>query len=59
MNGVYLFADFCAGHVFGFANGQARDLGISTNSLSSFGQDASGELYVLSLSAGVLRVDPA
>jgi glucose/arabinose dehydrogenase len=59
MNGVYLFADFCVGHVFGLANGQVRDLGISTNSLSSFGQDASGELYVLSLSAGVLRVDPA
>jgi len=59
MNGVYLFADFCVGHFFGLANGQVRDLGISTTSLSSFGQDASGELYVLSLSSGVFRVDPA
>jgi glucose/arabinose dehydrogenase len=59
MNGVYLFADFCVGHVIGLANGQARDLGIAASNLSSFGQDASGELYVLSLSGGVSRIDPA
>ena len=59
MNGVYLFADFCAGHVFGLAGGQVRDLGISKGSLSSFGEDASGELYVLSLSDGVFRIDPS
>jgi glucose/arabinose dehydrogenase len=59
MNGVYLFADFCAGHVFGLANGQARDLGMSMSNLSSFGEDASGEMYVLSLSDGVFRIDPS
>ncbi|MBV9410513.1 MAG: hypothetical protein JO148_02870 [Acidimicrobiia bacterium] len=59
MDGVYLFGDFCVGHVFAFANGEVRDLGIAVSNLASFGQDANGELYVLSLSDGVLRIDPA
>ncbi len=59
MNAVYLFADFCVGHVFGWYPGQVRDLGISVGNLASFGQDANGELYVLSLSDGVFRIDPA
>jgi hypothetical protein len=59
MTGVYLYADFCVGHVFGVVNGQTRDLGIATSNLSSFGEDAAGELYVMSLSGGVFRIDPA
>jgi hypothetical protein len=47
------------GHVFGLLGGQVRDLGISTGSLASFGQDAGGELYVLSLTGGVSRIDPS
>src|SRR5581483_75281 len=43
LSGVYLYGDFCFGHVFGVSNGQARDLGISTTNLSSFGEDAAGE----------------
>jgi glucose/arabinose dehydrogenase len=59
MNGVYLFADFCVGHVMGLANGQVRDLGMTASNLASFGEDLNGELYVLSLSGGVSRIDPA
>jgi len=59
MNGVYLFADECAGHVMGLANGQVRDLGVTQSNLASFGEDAGGELYVLSLSNGVFRIDPS
>jgi glucose/arabinose dehydrogenase len=59
LNAVYLFADFCVGHVFGLYLGQVRDLGIAVGNLASFGQDAGGELYVLSLSDGVFRIDPA
>jgi len=59
MNGVYLFSDECVGHVMGLASGQVRDLGIAQSNLASFGQDASGELYVLSLSGGVFRIDPS
>ena len=59
MNGVYLFADFCRGHVMGLSNGQVRDLGMVAANLASFGEDGSGELYVLSLSGGVSRIDAA
>ena len=59
LDAVYLFADFCVGHVFGLYLGQVRDLGIATSNLASFGEDAAGELYVLSLSDGVFRIDPA
>jgi glucose/arabinose dehydrogenase len=59
MNGVYLFADFCVGHVMGMVNGQVRDLGMVAPNLASFGEDLSGELYALSLSGGVYRIDPA
>jgi hypothetical protein len=59
MGGVYLFADFCVGHVFGLVGGQVRDLGISSSNLASFGQDSDGELYVLSLTGGVSRIDPS
>jgi glucose/arabinose dehydrogenase len=57
MNGVYLFGDFCLGHVLGMANG-VRDLGMVVSNLSSFGQDLNGELYALSLSGPVYRIDP-
>jgi hypothetical protein len=59
LNDVYLLADFCVGHVFGFYLGQIRDLGIAASNLASFGEDSAGELYVLSLSDGVFRIDPA
>jgi hypothetical protein len=32
---------------------------VQLRSVSSFGQDADGELYVLSLAQGVYRIDPA
>jgi len=62
--GAYLFGDFCTGRLeaFDMHNGRAADhrfLGPQVNQLSSFGQDASGELYVLSLDGPVYRVDPA
>jgi glucose/arabinose dehydrogenase len=57
MNGVYLFGDFCLGHVLGMYGG-VRDLGLVVPNLSSFGQDLNGELYALSLSGPVYRIDP-
>ena len=36
-----------------------RDLGLNVPSLSSFGTDADGELYALSLGGGVFRIAPA
>jgi glucose/arabinose dehydrogenase len=63
--GAYLFSDNCNTTVRALrldmtgAVATERDLGIQAPSLSSFGQDANGELYVLSLSDGLFRVDPA
>jgi hypothetical protein len=63
--GHYFYADYCRGWVrsFRFADGQITephewslpDVG----EISSFGQDARGELYVLSGSGGVYRIDRA
>ena len=62
--GAYLFSDYCNGAVRAVvvANGQVvanRDLGINASNIASFGQDAAGELYVISQSQGLLRIDPA
>jgi glucose/arabinose dehydrogenase len=50
MNGVYLFGDFCSGVIFGgfeTANGfEFRPLLSSGLTISTFGEDEQGELYV-------------
>lgn len=62
--GSYLYADFCAGEIQAVrqAGGRAeggRSLDVTVENLSSFAEDAAGELYALSLSGGVFRIDPA
>ncbi|MDE0001460.1 MAG: PQQ-dependent sugar dehydrogenase, partial [Rhodospirillaceae bacterium] len=64
--GAYVFGDLCAGRIWGLATGEqgtaARvELGVSVPrvSLVSFGEDASGELYVLSFDGTVYRLAPA
>jgi len=64
LRGSYLYGDNCnpkisAIRVDGGRVVASRDLGVTLRSVSSFGQDAAGELYVLSLSQGVYRIDPA
>ena len=61
--GAYVFADFCSassrrcalrtGRVTGH-----RTLGPVVSRLSSFGEDAAGELYAMSLEGGVFRFAP-
>ena len=62
LQGDYLFTDYCAGHLMAVVhrgNGYAaQDLGVTSANVSSFGQDNAGELYVLSQSEGVFRIDP-
>jgi hypothetical protein len=73
-HGRYLFGEFVSGRVwsFGMSNGSATDLSEHTSelqgfppdpnfsTLSSFGEDANGELYVTSLAAGIVyRIDPS
>ncbi len=64
LRGAYVFADFCVGALRAFVEraGAAinhRFLGPKVGNLASFGQGGKGELYVLSLSGGVYRIDPA
>jgi glucose/arabinose dehydrogenase len=61
--GAYLFADYCDGELRALvqAGGRvtgARRLGVDPGNVVSFGQDAAGELYVLTPST-VFRIDPA
>lgn len=65
LRGRYLFADFCSGWVrsFLFENGRATDVRTHTTlapggSVSSFGQDNAGELYVVTHEGGVYRIVP-
>lgn len=72
LQGVYLYADYCGGEVRGYlrqADGQHEDAGFGVNvpkgrldnsgSITSFGEDNSGELYVLSAAGGVYQLVPA
>jgi glucose/arabinose dehydrogenase len=62
--GRYVYGDYCAGALRSFvpSGGAARDdraLGLTVPSLSSFGVDADGRIYVTSISGGVFRLAPA
>ncbi len=64
LRGAYLYGDYCAGWVRAarVRDGKVaeqRDLGLSIPGLSSFGADASGELYALSLGGEVYRLAAA
>jgi glucose/arabinose dehydrogenase len=63
LQGQYLYADFGRPWIraFRYRNGQATDartLEIEAPSISSFGVDGAGELYVVSLAGRVLKVVP-
>ena len=61
LEGAYLYSDFCAGWVRALRmDGQQivdrADLGVRLDQLASFGEDASGELYVVSLGGQIQRL---
>lgn len=59
--GRYFYGDFCSGGIWSFQTGEAgrmsavRSEPFSVPSLSSFGEDASGELYATSLNGTLYR----
>ena len=66
--GRYLYGDYCAGQLRSFpaikqpGEGPARGdraLGLEVPLLSSFGEDAAGHVYAVSLDGPVYRLDPA
>lgn len=65
LQGTYFFADYCQGWVrsFRYANGEATELTEWPSlrpggPITSFGEDSSGELYIVSGSGGVYKVVP-
>ena len=63
--GSYLFTDNCDGRIRALRIDDTgtvtleRDLGVSLEGPTTFGEDADGELYVASGTDGVFRIDPA
>jgi glucose/arabinose dehydrogenase len=61
LQGAYLFADACTGHVFAI-DSSGRELtaptvvGNGSSGIAGWGEDAAGELYVLALDGTVSRV---
>jgi len=67
LRGAYVFGDYCKSKIRGLVVSddgsvapEVRDLGIAvnTNTLAAFGEDATGELYVLSLGGEISRIVP-
>jgi glucose/arabinose dehydrogenase len=61
LDGVYLFGDFCSGLVWGLGRDEAGEWALSEPidsglSISSFGEDAAGEVYLVDLAGTVYRV---
>jgi glucose/arabinose dehydrogenase len=64
LRGTYLYSDNCDGKIRGTPIGAGAqtgeiDFGLQATGVSGFGQDNAKELYVLSLTDGVYRMDPA
>jgi glucose/arabinose dehydrogenase len=63
LNGRYVFGDFCRGRIESARLGRGgafavRESNLRVNNLSSFGEDARGRVYVLSLSGPIYRLVP-
>jgi hypothetical protein len=61
LRGRYIYGDFCSGRIWTLriADGKATDIrpeSINVGNLSSFGRDATGELYATSLNGTVYKI---
>ncbi|MFY9611771.1 MAG: PQQ-dependent sugar dehydrogenase, partial [Blastocatellia bacterium] len=54
--GVYVYGDLCTGEIFLLEGGQQRLLFDTDLIISSFGEDETGELYVVELGSSVYRI---
>jgi glucose/arabinose dehydrogenase len=54
--GAYAYADFCTGEIFLLQDGVQRLLLDTSLSISSFGEDEEGEIYVVGLGGTVQRI---
>jgi glucose/arabinose dehydrogenase len=63
LTGAYFYGDDCSGRIWSFPAADARDGHVTARqildtslSISSFGEDASGELYMVSLDGSISRI---
>ena len=56
LQGSFLYADYCVGDLYGLSGTTATPLGVNIPHPVSFGQDKTGELWVLSGDGGVYRL---
>ena len=57
LDGLYFYGDFCSGNIWGLRLGGEPALLLQTDlSISSFGEDEAGELYVVDLRGGIYQV---
>lgn len=56
LQGIYFFGDYCSGRIWGMQNSgstwTSQELLDSTHTISSFGEDEQGELYLVDRSSG-------
>jgi len=56
MQGTYIFGDYCSGEVMGLVKGRVTVLLSTGLRISSFGEDAAGELYVVDHGGGIYQI---
>jgi glucose/arabinose dehydrogenase len=59
LRGRYVFGDFCSGKIWSLSGGTATPLPSVVPQLSSFGEDAAGELYAVSLAGEIFKLASA
>ena len=61
MTGIYFYGDFCSGRIWGLSfdgtDWQNTEYLDSTLTISSFGEDVNGEVYVVDFDGGVYRLE--
>jgi hypothetical protein len=57
--GTYVYGDYCSGEIFGWTGGPSQPVLLDTAlNISSFGEDESGELYVVGLGGTISKLVP-
>ncbi|MGH6899542.1 MAG: PQQ-dependent sugar dehydrogenase [Geminicoccaceae bacterium] len=59
LKGTYVFGDYCSGEIFGLRKRERSVLLDTDLSISSFGEDAAGELYVVDHGGAIYRIEAA
>lgn len=56
LQGMYIFGDYCSGEIMGLDNSRVVVLRSTNLRISSFGEDAEGELYVVDHGGGIYQI---